>query len=554
MKSFFTLLLFVSLLSTLAANDICGIVLQAGTRTADFALAEHAYLDLEYSTDEAAGVRIYVLPFTAGEPSPSFGVSGSGIFTGSGVTSPFITITAGDLIVDEIRVRITTADQSEILREFFIPVNYHFGENGVHDFSFSADQKIGSFLLGEQVQTSFDYQINHPGGARIFVRPLTNGSLTPGYTASGSALYTGTGSVTANFAINSGTNVRVDQLRVRITNDSQSEILREFFLPVNWYWSTVKVTGFGVPGTNFVANNADKTVNFSYQTTEAAGVRIFPRPMTNGELTPQYAACGSLSFTGAGSGSCNFTITTTNQRVDHIRFRATTLDQSETLLELLYPTELYFGNLRIDRIVTCPPSPARLATGERVNSFFRVNNQENGPARIFTRPITEGELSPDYASSGSPTYGTGAGTGDDYFTINTQGVHVDQMRFRVTNENQTATWADFYLGVDYTFGEAMPVGVASPTAADRIAWSFGPNPLQSEGSLQLTSPDNQRVDVSLTDALGRRVAFWPNRQLAAGQADRLTISTAQQRLSDGLYFIHVRGDGFYVTETIVVSR
>ncbi len=555
MKFIYTLLLLVTtLLGTIAANDICAINLRPGTRTADFTVGEKVYIDLEYSTDEAAGVRIFILPFTEGEQSDNFGVSGSPIYMGSGSLSPFLMINAGELTVDEIRVRITTPDQSIILREFFIPVSYHFGENGVNNFRFSADQNIGSFLLGESTDITFDYTVNHSGGTRIFVRPMTDGDLTPGYSASGSIIFSETGTQTVNFSINSGTNVRVDQLRVRITNADQTETLREFFLPVNWYWSTVKITDFSVNGPRFVSNGTQKTVNFAYQTTLLAGALIFPRPVTNGELTANYAACGSGAYTGTGSGSCDYTITADNQRVDHIRFRATNLDQSEILLELFYPTELIFGNYNIDRIITCPPSPARLAHGEPVNIGFQVNNLESGPSRIFTRPITEGELSPSYTASGSPSYPMGAGTGTDDFTITSGNVHVDQLRFKVTDNAQTATWAEYFLDVDYRFGEAQSVGVSSPGAADRLTWSFGPNPFANEGSLQLTSPDNQQVTISLTDALGRLVAYWPERRLNAGQSDRLVIRADQQGLTAGIYFLHVRGDNYYVTETLVVSR
>ena len=68
------------------------------------------------------------------------------------------------------------------------------------------------------------------------------------------------------------------------------------------------------------------TVAFSYDATEAGGVRIWARPMTTtpgGDvLTPNYAACGSPIYpVGSGAGSCTFTITDGSALVDKIRIQ-----------------------------------------------------------------------------------------------------------------------------------------------------------------------------------------------------------------------------------------
>src|SRR6056297_1860903 len=83
---------------------------------------------------------------------------------------------------------------------------------------------------GNQVVISFDYEINNPEGARIFIRPFTSGSLTPNYSASGSPVYRGSGNGSANFTIQSG-RATVDQIRVRSVS-LQNELLFEFFIPV----------------------------------------------------------------------------------------------------------------------------------------------------------------------------------------------------------------------------------------------------------------------------------------------------------------------------------
>lgn len=547
---FFFLLLAIPFLA--AQNDVCQIDLPS-TRVAAYAHGEQVQFTFEYSIGEAGGARIFARPFTNGALTPGYGASGSPLYTGDGTGSAFFTINSGQVIVDEIRFLILTGDQSATLREFYIPVTYYFGENGVNNFSFSQEQEIGSSLLGEQVDITFDYNINHPGGTRIFVRPFTNGSLTPGYGASGSPIFSGTGSQTANFSINSGTNVRVDELRVTVLNADQSVTLNTFFIPVNWYWSTVKVTNISILGSNFAANGESRTIRYDYETNEAAGVRIFPRPFTDTGLTPGYGACGSGLHTGSGTVDCSFTINGNNQRVDHIRFMATNADQSVTLLEMYQPTDIFFGNLLIENLVTCPPSPARLLHDERVNGFFDYTNNEGESGRMFFRPATNGSLSPNYAAAGSPAYGTGNGQGNAYFTITSGNIIVDQIHFLTTNESQSENWGTFRFNVNYVYGPGMSTPVRDAHAPEYLSWQIAPNPVQDQAVLRLSSEQKEVVDIYLLDAYGRKMAQWTNINLTAGQTINHPINVRQIGLSSGLYFVHIQGSNYHVTEKIVVN-
>ncbi len=542
--SFFTLALF-------SQNDVCQIDLPS-TRVADFAHGEQVQFTFEYSVNEPGGVRIFPRPFTNGALTPGYGASGSPVYENEGTGSAFFTINSGDVTVDEIRFIITTADQSATLREFYIPVNYHFSENGVNNFQFSVAQNVASFLLEEQGEITFDYNINHSGGTRIFIRPFTDGALTPGYSASGSPVFNGTGSQTVNFRINSGINVRVDSLRVFITNEDQSENLHTFFIPVNWYWSTVKVTNFRILQGNFAANGEQRTVAYEYETSETAGVRIFPRPYTNDGLTPGYGACGSGINTGAGSNQCNFTINSGNQRVDHIRFQATNPDQSEVLLLMLYPTDLFFGNLLIENLVTCPPSPARLLPGERVNGFFDYTNNNGESGRMFFRPATDGSLTPGYGASGSPSYPSGSDSSTGFFTINGSGGIVDQIHFLTTNDNQSIDWGTFRFNVDYEFGDGMITSVAEASLPETINLKVGPNPAQDYTWLRAFTEESSRLELRLLDLQGRIVGTWPSLDLPAGSYVRHELPLSSFNLASGVYLLQVQGDTFQWTEKLIV--
>lgn len=554
MKTSITLILFsVFSLVLFAQNDVCQINLPT-TRTAAFAHGERVEFTFEYSVDEPGGVRIFPRPYTNGAPTPGYGASGSPIYSGDGLGDAFFTINSGDAVVDEIRFSITTADQSATLREFYIPVEYHYSENGVNNFQFTAEQEIASFLLGEQVNITFDYNINHSGGTRIFIRPFTDGALTPGYGASGSPVFTGTGTQTANFTINSGKNIRVDHLRVTITNEDQSETLKTFFVPVNWYWSTVKITNFDIVQDNFAANGESRTVAYDYETTESAGVRIFPRPFTNNNLTLDYGACGSTIFAGSGSNECNFTINSGNQRVDHIRFQVTNPDQSETLLWILYPTDLFFGNVLIENLVTCPPSPARMLHGERVNGSFDYTNNQGESGRMFFRPATGGDLTPGYGASGSPAYAPGSGSGDAFFTINSGDAIVDQIHFLTTNENQSVDWGVFRYNVRYEYGDGMVTSTNDLSVPTTMSLQLGPNPTQDFTWLRMSSEEQTLVNIRLIDLQGRLMGQWPALDLPAGTEIQQELNLSSLNLTNGIYLIQVQGDTFQWTEKLVVQR
>ncbi|WP_020538466.1 T9SS type A sorting domain-containing protein [Lewinella cohaerens] len=554
MKTLITLLITTfSFFFLTAQNDICQIDLPS-TRVAAYANGEQVTFSFEYTIDEPGGVRIFARPFTNGNLTPGYGASGSPIYSGDGTGSAFFTINGGNVVVDEIRFLITTADQTATLREFYIPVTYQFGENGANNFSFTQPQEIGSLLLGEQVNISFDYNVSHPGGARIFVRPFTDGNLTPGYGASGSPIFSGTGSHTANFSINSGNNIHVDALRVTILNESQTQTLNTFFIPVNWYWSTVKISDFHAAGGNYFANGDNVTIEYDYETTEAAGVRIFPRPFTNDGLTPGYAACGSGIYTNSGSSDCNFTINGANRRVDHIRFQATNANQTEVLLEMLQPTDLFFGNVLIENLVTCPPSPARLLHGERVNGYFDYTNSESQSGRFFFRPATNGSLSPGYAAAGSPAYPVGSNAGDSYFTITSGDVIVDQIHFLLANESQSEDWGTYRFNVHYQYGDAM-VSANKELAAlpEHLQWQIAPNPAQQQTTLYLRSEQSEEVSILIMDAYGKVLQQPSSLQLLAGQEIQHTVDLENLGLPSGLYLVQLRGETFQSTQKLIVQ-
>jgi hypothetical protein len=85
-----------------------------------------------YTTTEPGGVRIFARPFTRGALSPNYSASGSPLYpTGTGNFSGTFTITAApaganQVIVDQVRIQVYSADQSRLLFQTFVPANFRF--------------------------------------------------------------------------------------------------------------------------------------------------------------------------------------------------------------------------------------------------------------------------------------------------------------------------------------------------------------------------------------------------------------------------------------------
>lgn len=86
--------------------------------------------------------------------------------------------------------------------------------------------------VGESVYVTFDYQIDYADGARIYIKPYTNGSYTPDGFHQTSIIYTGSNSTTKYIGLNSAG--IVNQLRIYMKNPDLTTIYYEEYIPVEY--------------------------------------------------------------------------------------------------------------------------------------------------------------------------------------------------------------------------------------------------------------------------------------------------------------------------------
>lgn len=95
---------------------------------ANLPFGEFVLIRYEYHISHPEGARIWVQPYTDGNKTPNFLYSKSKIFTGKGSREVGVSVKDGPhaVLVDQLRIIITTPDQEKSLYESFLDVQYTF--------------------------------------------------------------------------------------------------------------------------------------------------------------------------------------------------------------------------------------------------------------------------------------------------------------------------------------------------------------------------------------------------------------------------------------------
>ncbi|MBN2736030.1 MAG: hypothetical protein JXR70_03555 [Spirochaetales bacterium] len=299
-------------------------------------LNQDVNINFSYGIGPSSGARIFIRPMTGGSLTPGYAASGSALFTGIGTGTSFFRITAGNnLHIDQLRIQVLDPDTNAVLLQSFVNVDYTVRNTNTANITLLSPSSPATISLNQDVNISFNYTIDNTDGARIFIRPMTGGSLTPAYAASGSALFSGSGTATAFFRITSGNNVHIDQLRIQILDATTNEVLHQSFVNVDYTvrnTNTARITNLSPASPATMALDQDVNINFSYTIDNTDGARIFIRPMTGSSLTPAYAASGSALFSGSGTATAFFRITSGNNvHIDQLRIQIVDAVSNEIL-------------------------------------------------------------------------------------------------------------------------------------------------------------------------------------------------------------------------------
>ena len=106
----------------------------------------------------------------------------------------------------------------------------------------------------------------------------------------------------------------------------------------------------------------------------------------------------------------------------------------------------------MDIISMNPESPSTLKFNDFVVITYNYNIVSEDGARMWIIPYTEGDKSPEYLYSSSTVY-TGTGTREVGISIEIgdNPITVDQLKVTMVNPDQSETYIERFVTVDYTF-------------------------------------------------------------------------------------------------------
>ena len=127
---------------------------------------------------------------------------------------------------------------------------------------------------------SFSYTTDVAEGVRIWAKPFANGQASPGQAFAGSPLHPAPGGDATKFFTILNGGVHVDQVRLQMWTDGQTELLFETFVDVDYQFDEVVANRifdiqFDPVSPGALLNDEDVNLSFSYTTDVAEDDRIW---------------------------------------------------------------------------------------------------------------------------------------------------------------------------------------------------------------------------------------------------------------------------------------
>ncbi len=514
---------------------------------------ELAYVTFDYKVDNPEGVRFMVQPWSEGAIEQGYAWSGSVVYTGTGTTSKFFTFHSGDHHVDQYRLAMWTPDWSENLLEIFIRVDYTWGEHGVFNIvqSHSSPSWLG---YGQHMSVTFDYESSNAAGVRISARPFTDGALTPSYHASSVPTLPPSGSASQWFYFDEDR--QVDQIRFQMWNPDFSELLLEFFLPVDLYWRSHGIGNITMTPSSpsMVPHYQHVDVEFDFYNYSTDGFLVFARGMQDGEYPPgwAYQASGPI-YDNEGHTSRYWYQTSGEPVIDEVQILVKSADATETYLDARVPVEYVWGPNAVYNVDFTPTAPAILDNEEHVDLTFDYTWEGPDDCLIFQVPYTDGAPSPNYAVSGSIYYPPPSGSGNDYFTILTGDLEVDQVRYKIMSTDFSITYFEYLLSAQHFFGSS---GTITPVidVPDPVLVALGqnyPNPFNPATTIPVFLDEARRVRLQVYDLRGRLIATVADQVMSQGYHE---IEFYADRIPSGTYFYTLDTGGLMQTKQMLLLK
>ncbi len=504
---------------------------------------ERVFIDIDYDHADAGGVRIFVTPRSGGANTPGQGNSGSAIVpAGTGTVTRWFTVNSGTPVVDQVRIRMTNADQSVTYFDFSVRVGYYYGPSGIYNITLShGDHSI--LANGEDLVVSFDYATTESPDTIIFARPWFSNAFVPGYGASGGDGGPPSGSGSQRFTFPTA-DANVNQIHFRMLTADQSTLLLEFNLAVTYWWRDVGVSNLVLskPSPASLQLGEHLEVTFDYNNPTAEDMLVWTMPRYGAGGMPGGGTSGSF-YMAPGTGTATRWFTgNVPADADAFRLLCRNGDQSVEHFDLPIPVSYHFDHHSVDNVATVPVRPAILDPGTQLIVTFDYHTDHPGDVLAWALPSFEGGWPPDFSVAGSPPLTTGSGSVSRWVRGLVPGRVIDHVQFRMSNLDQSEVLLEYHLPMTAFWDGAAatsPVPGAGPAAAVVLGQNY-PNPFNPTTTIPLEVAATRHVKLSVYDLRGRRVATVLDGMVGAGRHD---IPFDGTRLASGQYFYKLEGAG-----------
>ena len=519
---------------------------------------EHVDVSFSYKVDDPAGARMRIIPLTNGAITPNAAWQGSPLFPqGESSGSLYFTVSDGDVKVDQIGVYMFSADWSETLLEFFIPVDYRFSAKGINNLVFSHTQP--SWIQYEDdLYIEHDFISDEPG--LLYVRPFYQGSLVPDYGASGGVEITPPMDFGSHFfTIYSGPSP-VDALRFQFLSLDQSEILWEDFILVNYNWDAHGLSnlGFDWDSNQYLSFDQYVTGTFDYTTSDPNGVRIYCLGARDNEIVLTHLnAEGSVLLPAPTGNATRWFRYLNDQDINQVCFSMRNEDQSETYLDAFVPLDIFYRAHAVNQVSLSPGAPALLDIGERIYTDFAYHTTGTNDLRIWNTGYYQG-ISDGMAIGGSPIYPAPHGLGSSFFLYNNSApVLVDQVLFEIFDEIEQVYIETSWAPALHFYGSSA-VATQAPEEAPALTKLMPnyPNPFNPKTTLSFNMARAGHVNLAVFDVQGRLVKVLVDEHKAAGPhaIERDGTHANGTRMTSGVYLSKLLSGEYEETRKMILVK
>ena len=508
------------------------------------------YVSIDYKIDDPAGRHIYVRPYTNGSPTPGYGVSGSVLYPeGTGTAISYFTVTTGlPIVVDEVRVYSRDPEFTETPLEIFIPVFYRFGPHGVYNIETSRFQ-YSRLPHGMDLNITFEYEVDALG-CKIYARPFTDGSLTPGYGAGGSIDLPPSGAYDQHFSFDADADIT--DIRFSIYALDNSTLLDEFFVPFDCHWREWGVydISFNHDSVTSLHNDQDLVGSFTFDHQDANDLRVWIWSIQDGNYCPGSVFQGSIPEPAGPHPVTRFTrVDSGTETVDAVRVLVGTL--SEIYMEFDIPMLIDYGPHALQNFDFTPASPAIMSYGEHLDMTFDYLTDEGAGVRIYGRAAYLHNALFGMTSAGSPLYPAPSGMGDFWMTYDTPRT-ADAIRFQMVSSDQNVMYMEWFQPGYFIWGASGSVSEVTdtPTAVATLGLCF-PNPFNPTATIPVNLGRDTHVRLTVYDVRGRLVRTLQDGSMSAGNH---VFTFRGDGLSSGAYICRLETPAGVETQRLTLIK